>query len=121
MKYLWVIVPVVVISFSIFLLMRKSDRYTEDQGELDELDEAKRAMDNDEIALDEYTNRPLSPAEIGTRYERYIGHLYELDGYDDEGWPHWKQIAIPPQKGSKAQEVLLKTKVIEYIKNVQNS
>lgn len=31
--------------------------------------------------LDEYLAQTLSSAAIGTFYERYIGHLYELEGY----------------------------------------
>ncbi|WP_413289234.1 restriction endonuclease [Bdellovibrio sp. HCB337] len=33
-------------------------------------------------ALDEYLRQPLSSEEVGRFYERYIGHLYETDGYD---------------------------------------
>ena len=31
--------------------------------------------------LDQYLKGDFSPLEIGTFYERYIGHLYELEGY----------------------------------------
>lgn len=33
-------------------------------------------------ALDKYLKQPLSGEEIGRFYERYIGHLYETEGYD---------------------------------------
>lgn len=38
----------------------------------------------DQEILDEYENiiQKLSPEEIGKRYERYIGYIYEADGYD---------------------------------------
>lgn len=49
----------------------------------------------------------------------YDGY-FELTGYDDEGWPHWRQIAEPPS-GRKEQERLLRHKIIEYMKNVKNS
>ena len=49
----------------------------------------------------------------------YDGY-FELQGYDADGWPHWKQIAIPPA-GRSNQEVLLRRKITEYIKNVKNS
>ncbi len=45
---------------------------------------------------------------------------FELQGYDADGWPHWKQIAIPPS-GRANQELLLRRKITEYIKNVKNS
>lgn len=32
--------------------------------------------------LDKYLSQSFSPDEIGKFYERYIGHLYETDGYD---------------------------------------
>lgn len=32
-------------------------------------------------SLDSYLKGDFSPLEIGTFYERYIGHLYELEGY----------------------------------------
>ena len=45
---------------------------------------------------------------------------FELEGYDADGWPHWKQLAIPPA-GRAQQEVLLRKKITEYIQNVKNS
>lgn len=32
-------------------------------------------------SLDQYLKGDFSPLEIGTFYERYIGHLYEVEGY----------------------------------------
>ncbi|WMX14702.1 MULTISPECIES: hypothetical protein [unclassified Aureispira] len=49
----------------------------------------------------------------------YDGY-YELEGYDEDGWPHWKQMAIPPA-GRAQQEVLLRRKIAEYIEHVKNS
>lgn len=49
----------------------------------------------------------------------YDGY-FELEGYDADGWPHWKQLAIPPA-GRAQQEVLLRRKITEYIANVKNS
>lgn len=45
---------------------------------------------------------------------------YELEGYDEDGWPHWKQLAVPPA-GRAQQEVLLRKKIAEYIEHVKNS
>lgn len=40
--------------------------------------------------------------------------IYEFLGRDDEGWPHYKQMR-PLQSGNlKAQELLLKQKLIRY-------
>lgn len=47
-------------------------------------------------------------------------NCFELEGYDDEGWPHWKQTAIPPA-GRVNQELLLRQKIAEYVHNVKNS
>ena len=49
-------------------------------------------------------------------YDNY----FELEGYDDDGWPHWKQLAVPPL-GRANQEILLRRKIAEYIYNVKNS
>lgn len=46
--------------------------------------------------------------------------FFEFEGYDADGWPHWKQLAIPPA-GRAQQEVLLRKKIAEYIQNVKNS
>ena len=43
----------------------------------------RRASEDKEAQklLNEYLDSNLSPSEIGTFYERYIGHLYEEQGY----------------------------------------
>lgn len=46
--------------------------------------------------------------------------FYEFEGYDEDNWPHWKQLAVPPP-GRANQEVLLRRKIAEYIQNVKNS
>ncbi len=40
--------------------------------------------DRNQLALDRYLNRPLSQAAIGRFYERYLGYLYEQDGWKVE-------------------------------------
>jgi hypothetical protein len=49
-------------------------------------------------------------------YDEY----FELEGYDADGWPHWKQLATLPL-GRGNQELLLKNKITEYVTNVKNS
>jgi hypothetical protein len=44
------------------------------------------------------------------------GGYYELDGTDDDGWPHWKLIRPLPYFDMIAQEKLLKHFVFEYFR-----
>lgn len=46
----------------------------------------------------------------------YAG-FYELDGYDKEGWPHWKSVKPLPFVDMFAQEILLKHYVIHFFRN----
>ena len=39
---------------------------------------------------------------------------YELEGHDQDGWPHWKMIKKLPHFDLLEQEKLLKMHVIEY-------
>jgi hypothetical protein len=41
---------------------------------------------------------------------------YELEGHDNEGWPHWKLVKKLPPFDLFEQEKLLKIQVIEYCK-----
>lgn len=41
---------------------------------------------------------------------------YELQGVDDEGWPHWKSIKKLPRFDLMEQEKLLKIQIIQYFK-----
>ena len=43
----------------------------------------------------------------------YAG-FYELEGTDEEGWPHWKLIRELPHFDLLEQEKLLKMHIIEY-------
>ena len=42
--------------------------------------------------------------------------FYELQGLDEEGWPHWKATDKLPQLKPMEQERLMKMAVIEYAK-----
>ena len=48
----------------------------------------------------------------------YDGY-YEFKGRDGDGWPHWEALKPFRTKGVKEQEQLLKTKVIQYFKEVK--
>ena len=41
---------------------------------------------------------------------------YELEGVDEEGWPHWKKTQSLPRMTLGEQDYLLKQAVIEYFK-----
>ena len=40
--------------------------------------------------------------------------FYELEGLDDEGWPHWKLVQQLPRMNLGEQDYLLKQAVIDY-------
>ncbi len=40
--------------------------------------------------------------------------FYELEGLDDDGWPHWKSVKILPRFDFLDQEKLLKMHILEY-------
>jgi len=42
---------------------------------------------------------------------------YELEGHDEDGWPHWKNIKTLPKFDLLEQEQLLKMNIIEYFEN----
>lgn len=44
--------------------------------------------------------------------------FYEFQGRDADGWPHWRSLKPFSLKGSTEQEQLLKTKVIQYFKEM---
>lgn len=39
---------------------------------------------------------------------------YEFEGYDQDGWPHWKNIQPVPKFDLKDQESFLQAHIIEY-------
>lgn len=43
-----------------------------------------------------------------------LSGFYELEGLDEEGWPHWKLVKTLPHFDLLEQEKLLKMHVIEY-------
>ena len=40
--------------------------------------------------------------------------FYELEGRDEDGWPHWKLVKALPHFDLIEQESLLKTHILEY-------
>jgi hypothetical protein len=45
--------------------------------------------------------------------------FYELEGLDEEGWPHWKMLKKLPHVNLKEQEKMLKIHIIEYFDGLQ--
>lgn len=45
-----------------------------------------------------------------------LSGFYELEGLDNEGWPHWKVVEKLPHFNLISQETLLKIHVIRYFK-----
>jgi hypothetical protein len=48
----------------------------------------------------------------------YSGY-YELEGHDQDGWPHWKPVKPLPFIDLFSQETFLKQHVIEYFQHLQ--
>ena len=40
--------------------------------------------------------------------------FYELEGLDQDGWPHWKLVKTVPNYTLHEQEMVLKTLIIDY-------
>lgn len=49
-----------------------------------------------------------------------LSGYYELEGLDEEGWPHWKLIKKLPHFDLLEQEKLLKMHVLEYFEKEYN-
>ena len=43
-----------------------------------------------------------------------LSGFYELEGTDDQGWPHWKMIKPLPHFDLLEQEKLLKMHILDY-------
>jgi len=42
---------------------------------------------------------------------------YELDGLDEDGWPHWRRIGKLPVLTLKEQDLVLKRAVLDYFRD----
>lgn len=45
-----------------------------------------------------------------------LAGYYELEGHDEDGWPHWKPTKKLPRFDLTEQEKLLKIQILEYFK-----
>jgi hypothetical protein len=44
--------------------------------------------------------------------------FYELEGVDQDGWPHWKRMMTIPAYNVLEQEMLLKTLIVKYFEDI---
>lgn len=44
--------------------------------------------------------------------------FYELEGLDQDGWPHWKLVKPIPAYAGMEQELLLKSLIIQYFEEM---
>ena len=45
--------------------------------------------------------------------------FYELEGLDQDGWPHWKRIGVIPNYTLMEQEMVLKSLIIDYFEEME--
>lgn len=44
--------------------------------------------------------------------------FYELEGVDQDGWPHWKKLKPIPAYNILEQEMLMKTLIVKYFEDI---
>jgi hypothetical protein len=44
--------------------------------------------------------------------------FYELEGQDQDGWPHWKRLKAIPAYTILEQEMLMKTLIVKYFEDI---
>ncbi len=44
--------------------------------------------------------------------------FYELEGLDQDGWPHWRKIKTIPAYNVLEQEMLMKTLIVKYFEDI---
>ena len=42
---------------------------------------------------------------------------YEFEGYDSEGWPHWRLVKKIPALTLREQDIMLKNAAVDYFEN----
>lgn len=47
-----------------------------------------------------------------------FGGFYELEGIDQDGWPHWKLVNKLPHFDLSSQETLLRAYIIQYFNEI---
>src|SRR6187402_1811823 len=47
--------------------------------------------------------------------------FYELEGLDQDGWPHWKRVKVIPNYTLLEQEMTMKSLIINYFDELEGS
>ena len=47
--------------------------------------------------------------------------FYELEGVDQDGWPHWKKLKPIPAYNILEQEMLMKTLIVKYFEDIYSN
>src|ERR1700712_751802 len=47
--------------------------------------------------------------------------FYELEGLDQDGWPHWKQVKVIPNYTLLEQELVIKSLIVDYFEEMEIS
>ena len=47
-----------------------------------------------------------------------FGGYYELEGIDEEGWPHWKLVKPVPNYTLMEQELIIKSLIVDYFQDL---
>lgn len=69
------------------------------------------------------------PRKFGKREKEELMHIatcrlfsemgfYELEGLDQDGWPHWKVIKQIPNYTLMEQEMILKSLIVDYFEEI---
>lgn len=69
------------------------------------------------------------PKEFSKREKEELMHIatcrlfsslgfYELEGQDDQGWPHWKLVKPIPNYTLMEQEMIIKSLIIDYFEEL---
>ncbi|MDB5111264.1 MAG: hypothetical protein JWR67_2378 [Mucilaginibacter sp.] len=45
--------------------------------------------------------------------------FYELEGLDQDGWPHWKQVKTIPNYALLEQEMVIKSLIVDYFDEME--
>lgn len=47
--------------------------------------------------------------------------FYELEGLDQDGWPHWKRIKVIPNYTLLEQEMMMKSLIVNYFEEMEGA
>ena len=47
--------------------------------------------------------------------------FYELEGLDQDGWPHWKRVKVIPNYTLLEQEMMMKSLIVNYFEEMEGA